>query len=147
MRIAVVHGPNLDLLGQREPEIYGRMSLDELNGRIRAEGKSLGAEIEVFQSNSEGALIDFIHDAAGRVAGFVINAGGYSHSSVALLDALLGVGRPYVEVHLSNLAARESFRQHSMLTPKASGLVMGFGAEGYTLAVRGLISRLATTKG
>ena len=147
MKIAVVHGPNLDLLGRREPEIYGRTSLEELNVRIRAEARELGADVEAFQSNSEGALIDFIHEAAGRVSGFIVNAGGYTHTSVALLDALLGVGRPYVEVHLSNLAAREPFRQHSMLTPRARGLVMGFGVESYSLAVRGLIASLGGSGG
>jgi len=147
VKIAVVHGPNLDLLGRREPEIYGRTSLEELNVRIRAEARELGADVEAFQSNSEGALIDFIHEAAGRVSGFIVNAGGYTHTSVALLDALLGVGRPYVEVHLSNLAAREPFRQHSMLTPRARGLVMGFGVESYSLAVRGLIASLGGSGG
>ena len=147
MKIAVVHGPNLDLLGRREPEIYGRTSLEELNVRIRAEARELGADVEAFQSNSEGALIDFIHEATGRVSGFNVNAGGYTHTSVALLDALLGVGRPYVEVHLSNLAAREPFRQHSMLTPRARGLVMGFGVESYSLAVRGLIASLGGSGG
>ena len=147
MRIAVIHGPNLDLLGQREPEVYGRTSLGELNARIRSEAESLGVEVETYQSNSEGSLIDFIHDASGRVGGFVVNAGGYTHTSVALLDALLGVGIPYVEVHLSNLAAREPFRQHSLLTSRSRGLVMGFGIESYTLAVRGLVASLAASHG
>jgi 3-dehydroquinate dehydratase-2 len=147
VKIAVVHGPNLDLLGRREPEVYGRTSLEELNVRIRAEARELGADVEAFQSNSEGALIDFIHEAAGRVSGFIVNAGGYTHTSIALLDALLGVGRPYIEVHLSNLAAREPFRQHSLLTPRARGLVMGFGIESYSLAVRGLIASLGESGG
>ncbi|MGH7501408.1 MAG: type II 3-dehydroquinate dehydratase [Longimicrobiales bacterium] len=142
MRIAIVHGPNLDLLGHREPEMYGRTTLAELNEGLRALATGLGAEIESFQSNSEGALIDFIHTAAGRVAGFVVNAGGYTHTSVALLDALLGVDRPYVEVHLSNLAAREPYRHRSLLAPRARGIVMGFGTESYSLAVRGLVESL-----
>jgi 3-dehydroquinate dehydratase-2 len=147
VRIAVIHGPNLDLLGQREPEVYGRTSLAELNERIGTEADALGVEIETFQSNNEGSLIDFIHKAAGRVSGFVVNAGGYTHTSVALLDALLGVGIPYVEVHLSNLASREPFRQHSLLTPRSRGLVMGFGIESYSLAVRGLVASLAASHG
>jgi len=113
VRIAVVHGPNLDLLGRREPELYGTTSLAELNQEIRVEATALGVDVEWFQSNSEGALIDYVHAAAERVAGFVVNAGGYTHTSVALLDALLGVDRPYVEVHLSNLMAREPFRTES----------------------------------
>jgi 3-dehydroquinate dehydratase-2 len=142
VRIAVVHGPNLDLLGRREPELYGTTSLAELNQEIRAEATALGVDVEWFQSNSEGALIDYVHAAAERVAGFVVNAGGYTHTSVALLDALLGVDRPYVEVHLSNLMAREPFRRRSLLAGRAHGIVMGFGTQSYTLAVRGLVANL-----
>jgi 3-dehydroquinate dehydratase-2 len=142
VRIAVVHGPNLNLLGRREPEIYGRTTLPGIEARLRTLGSELGTEIEFYQSNSEGQLIDFVQAAAVRVDGFVVNAGGLTHSSVALLDALVGVGRPYVEVHLSNLAAREAMRQHSLLTSRARGMVMGFGADGYSLAVRGLVSSL-----
>jgi 3-dehydroquinate dehydratase-2 len=142
VRIAVVHGPNLDLLGRREPEVYGRLSLEAINALVRAEAEALGAETEEFQSNSEGGLVDYIHAAAERVSGFIVNAGGYSHTSVALLDALLGVDRPFVEVHLSNVMAREPFRHRSLLAPRARGIVMGFGAESYSLAVRGLIASL-----
>ncbi len=142
MRIAVVHGPNLNLLGRREPHLYGRETLEQVNGRLREEAAALGVEVEFFQSNSEGGLIDFVQEAAARVDGFIVNAGGFTHSSVALLDALVGVDRPYVEVHLSNLAAREPFRRRSLLAPRARGVIMGFGAESYSLAIRGLVGSL-----
>ena len=142
MRVAVVHGPNLNLLGSREPGIYGRLTLAELNGRLRDAAAALGVDIEIHQSNGEGALVDLIQEAAGRVDGFIVNAGGYTHTSVALLDALVGVGRPYVEVHLSNLAGREPFRQKSLLSPRARGVVMGFGPDGYELALQGLVRSL-----
>lgn len=142
MRVAVVHGPNLNLLGSREPAVYGRLTLDELNAQLREAAAGLGVEIEIHQSNGEGALVDLIHEAAARVDGFVVNAGGYTHTSVALLDALVGVGRPFVEVHLSNLAAREPFRQRSLLAPRARGVVMGFGPDGYELALNGLVRSL-----
>jgi 3-dehydroquinate dehydratase-2 len=142
VRVAVLHGPNLNLLGSREPDVYGRLTLAELNARLEEAAARLGVEIEIHQSNGEGALVDLIHDAAPRVAGFVVNAGGYTHTSVALLDALVGVGRPWVEVHLSNLAAREPFRQRSLLAPRARGVVMGFGPDGYELALQGLVRSL-----
>ena len=143
MRVAVVHGPNLNLLGSREPEVYGSTTLAEIDAACAQVGAGLGVEVECFQASAEGALIDYIHEAATRVAGFVVNAGGYTHTSVALLDALVGVGRPYVEVHLSNLSAREEFRQRSLLAARAQGIVQGFGPLGYELALRGLVSRLA----
>lgn len=142
MRIAVVHGPNLNLLGSREPEIYGSLTLAGLNGRIEAAAADLGVDVECHQANGEGALVEFIQEAAGRVDGFVVNAGGYSHTSVAILDALTGVGRPYVEVHISNLAGRERFRRHSLLSARAGGVVMGFGGDGYILALTGLVRSL-----
>jgi 3-dehydroquinate dehydratase-2 len=142
VRIAVINGPNLDLLGRREPDVYGRTTLAEIDAGLSRLGAELGVEVETFQSNGEGELIGYVHAAAARVDGFLINAGGYTHSSVALLDALLGVGRPFVEVHLSNLHARESFRQRSLLSARAAGIVMGFGAESYELALRGLVLRL-----
>ena len=146
MRIAVLHGPNLNLLGRREPELYGQISLEEVDARVRQEATRLGVEVETFQSNVEGVLVDRIHDAAARVEGFIINAGAYTHTSVALRDALVGVGRPFVEVHLSNLQAREPFRHESLLAPKAVGAIMGFGVDSYLLGLRGLVShlRLAT---
>ena len=142
MRIAVIHGPNLNLLGSREPEIYGRLTLANLNARLAEAAVGLGVEIECHQANGEGALVDLIQEAATRVDGFVVNAGGYTHTSVALLDALTGVGRPYVEVHLSNLAGRERFRRNSLLSPRARGVVMGFGPDGYELALTGLVRSL-----
>lgn len=142
MRIAVVHGPNLNLLGQREPELYGSATLAEIDAGCVRVGQELGLEVESFQASAEGALIDYIHDAAPRVAGFVVNAGGYTHTSVALLDALVGVDRPFVEVHLTNLSAREEFRQRSLLAARAAGIIQGFGPAGYALAIRGLASRL-----
>jgi 3-dehydroquinate dehydratase-2 len=136
--VAVLHGPNLNLLGRREPEVYGSTTLAEIDARIAAVATELGVDLETFQANGEGALIDFVQGAAERVAGFV----GYTHTSVALLDALVGTGLPFVEVHLSNLHAREPFRQRSLLAPRAAGIVLGFGASGYELALRGLVGRL-----
>ena len=142
MRIAVLHGPNLNLLGQREPEIYGKSTLSDINHQLVAEGLSGGVEVVCFQSNHEGDLIEEVHRLGPVVDGFVVNAGGYTHTSVALLDALVGVGRPYVEVHLSNLMAREQFRQHSLLAGRAVGAIMGFGADSYRLGLRALVNHL-----
>lgn len=142
MRIGVVHGPNLNLLGTREPEVYGRATLDGVNAGVAALAAELGVEVEFFQSNHEGALVDHVQDAAGRVRGFVVNAGAYTHTSIALRDALAGVARPYVEVHLSNVFARERFRHRSYLAPGAVGVVSGFGAESYRLGLRGLVGYL-----
>ncbi len=142
MRIAVLHGPNLNLLGQREPEVYGRETLAEIDERLRALAGELAVELEIGQENSEGTLIDRVHALASRVDGFLINAGAYTHTSVALLDALVGVGRPFVEVHLSNIHGREEFRRRSMLAPRAAGIVMGFGADSYLLGLRGLAALL-----
>jgi 3-dehydroquinate dehydratase II len=142
VRIAVLHGPNLNLLGQREPELYGTGTLADLDARVQQEGGALGVEVECFQSNIEGSLVDRIHEAAGRVDGFVVNAGAYTHTSVAIRDALAGVGRPFVEVHLSNLQAREPFRHESLLAPKAIGAIMGFGVDSYVLGLKGLVAYL-----
>jgi 3-dehydroquinate dehydratase-2 len=142
VRIAVLHGPNLNLLGTREPEVYGRDTLAGIDERIRALAAELGIEVETYQSNVEGALIDRIHELAGRVDGFLINAGAYTHTSIALRDALVGVGRPFVEVHLSNIHGREAFRRRSLLAPRAAGIVMGFGTDSYLLGLRGLTQRL-----
>jgi 3-dehydroquinate dehydratase II len=142
VKIAVLHGPNLNLLGQREPEIYGSLTLADIDDRLREEAAALGVEIEAFQSNVEGLLVDRIQDAAARVSGFVVNAGAYTHTSVALRDALAGVGRPFVEVHLSNLQAREPFRHESLLAPKAVGAIMGFGVDSYILGLKGLVAHL-----
>lgn len=142
MRLEVLHGPNLNLLGSREPEVYGGTTLAEVNEAITALASELGVEVDVYQSNHEGELIDRVHAAAPNVDGFVVNAGGYTHSSVALRDALTGVGRPFVEVHVSNVHAREPFRHVSMLTDVALGSVVGFGVDSYLLAVRGLVRHL-----
>lgn len=142
MRLAVIHGPNLGLLGRREPEIYGTHTLEDVDEALVAEGDVLGVEVESFHSNHEGAILDFIQEAAGRVDGFLINPGALTHTSIALRDALCGVARPFVEVHLSNTAAREPFRRHSYLSDVAAGVVFGFGVEGYLLGLRGLASRI-----
>ena len=143
MRIAVIHGANLRMLGRREPEVYGSDTLEDINGRLRTTADELGMEIEIFQSNSEGAILDYLEEAAPRVDGVIINPGAFTHTSVALRDALAGIDRPFVEVHLSNPAARESFRHRSYLAPVAAGVVAGFRAESYLLALRGLLAHLS----
>jgi 3-dehydroquinate dehydratase-2 len=142
VRIAVLHGPNLNLLGEREPEVYGTTTLAQIDDGLVDLAGELGVELETYQSNGEGELIDFVQRVARTVDGFIVNAGGYTHTSIALLDALTGVGRPFVEVHLSNLSAREPYRRESLLAPRATGIVMGFGAESYPLALRGLVQWL-----
>lgn len=143
MKILILHGPNLNLLGTREPEVYGRATLADIDRDITAIGAELGVEVETFQSNHEGVLIDRIHAAArDGVAGLLINPGAYTHTSIALRDALAAVGLPAVEVHLSNIHARESFRRRSHIAPVVVAQVAGFGAAGYGLALRGLIARL-----
>jgi 3-dehydroquinate dehydratase-2 len=145
LKIAVLHGPNLNLLGQREPAVYGHDTLADVDRSVVAAGAELGVEVVTFQSNHEGALIDEIQRRAPEVDGFLINAGGYSHTSIALRDALVGVQRPYVEVHLSNVQAREQFRWQSLLAGRALGAIMGFGADSYLLGLRGLVSHLRRT--
>jgi 3-dehydroquinate dehydratase-2 len=133
--IYVLNGPNLNLLGQREPEIYGRDTLDDVRRLCEARAAELSAVIEFRQTNSEGELIDWVQEARGAASALVINAAGYTHTSVALLDALRTLGIPVIEVHLSNPAARESYRRRSYVAEAASGTVSGFGALGYTLAL------------
>jgi 3-dehydroquinate dehydratase II len=145
VRVAVVHGPNLNRLGERQPEIYGRLTLAEIDAELSTQALRLGVELESHQANGEGALIDIVQDAGGRVDGFVINAGGYTHTSVALLDALLATSLPFVEVHLSNIHGREPFRRESLLAPRAAGIVMGFGPASYLLGLQGLVERLRAT--
>jgi 3-dehydroquinate dehydratase-2 len=142
MKIAVVHGPNLRLLGRREPEVYGSDTLADVNALLADEARGLGVELEFFQSNHEGEILDFLDTASARVEGFLVNPGALTHTSVALRDALTGVGRPFVEVHLSNTAAREPFRRHSFLSDVAAGVVFGFGTQSYVLGLRGLVARL-----
>ena len=142
MRIAVLNGPNLNLLGVREPELYGRTTLAEVEQRLGDVAREIGVEIECAQHNSEGGLVDLVQAMRGRVQGAVVNAGAYSHTSLALRDALTGVAVPFVEVHVSNVYAREPERRHSMLAPAALGVVVGLGVAGYELALRGLVSAL-----
>ena len=142
MRIAIIHGPNLRLLGQREPEVYGTETLGDINQAAEALGKELGVEVEFFQSNSEGEILDFLEEASGRVDGFLVNPGGLTHTSVALRDGLVSVAKPFVELHLSNTAGRERFRRHSFLAPVAVGVVLGFGSQSYLLAFRGLVAHI-----
>ena len=135
-RILLVNGPNLNLLGSREPEIYGSDTLDEIVRMAGATATELGIELRAMQSNHEGALIDAIHSAREDCAGIIINPGGFTHTSVALRDALSGVALPFGEIHLSNVHAREPFRHHSYLSPIASFVITGAGAQGYEFAVR-----------
>jgi 3-dehydroquinate dehydratase-2 len=143
LRVLVVHGPNLNLLGTREPEIYGSTTLEEIHAELAAAAKPWGAEIEFFQSNHEGALIDRIQEALSWADGILINPGGLTHTSVSLRDALAATRLPVVEVHLSNLAAREEFRRHSHVSGIAVGVVSGFGALSYRLGLEALLRRLA----
>ena len=142
MRIAVLNGPNLNLLGTREPAIYGKETLADVEKRLREVGRELGAELTFAQENGEGALIDRVHALRGAADGAIINAGAYSHSSLALRDAFAAVSLPFVELHVTNVYAREPERRHSMLAPAAVGVVVGLGAHGYELALRGLVHHL-----
>ena len=144
MRIAVLNGPNLNLLGTREPALYGSETLADIENTLRAAAASLGVDIEFSQHNGEGALIEAIQSLRGRVQGALINAGAYSHTSLALRDAFAAVSVPYVEVHLTNIYAREPERRHSVLAAGARALVCGFGAAGYELALRGIVQALNT---
>jgi len=141
--ILVLHGPNLNLLGKREPEVYGSTTLDEINASLIDEGARLSLDVETFQSNAEYELIDRIHRGGGQGVDFIIiNPGAFTHTSIALRDALLGVAIPFIEVHLSNVFARESFRRHSYLSDVAVGVISGLGAHGYLFALRAAKGKL-----
>ncbi len=143
MKIAVVNGPNLNLLGTREPALYGRETLDDVERSLRTVAKEIGVELEFAQHNGEGELIDAIQGLRGRVDGVVINAGAYTHSSLAIRDALAAISAPFVEVHVTNVYAREPERRHSMLVGAAVGSIVGLGTYGYELALRGLTRKIA----
>jgi 3-dehydroquinate dehydratase-2 len=145
VKILILHGPNLNLLGQREPGVYGTLTLSEINERLEADAADLQVAIECRQSNHEGTLIDWIHEAMGQFDGVVINPGGYTHTSVAIRDAIAGTALPTVEVHLSNIHKREAFRHHSYIAPVAIGQISGFGPESYRLGLRALVTHLRST--
>ncbi|MEB3270824.1 MAG: type II 3-dehydroquinate dehydratase [Synechococcus sp.] len=142
MRLLLLNGPNLNLLGKREPGLYGTATLADIETDLQLRAEALNCLLECFQSNHEGALIDRIQAAQGGTDGILINAGAYTHTSIALRDALLAVAIPYVELHLSNVHAREPFRHHSCLADRAVGVIAGFGANSYRLALEGLVGHL-----
>lgn len=142
LKILVLHGPNLNLLGKREPGVYGTQTLEDINKLLQDEGQLLNAELAFKQSNHEGVLVDEIQNALCVFAGIVINPGAYTHTSVAIRDAIAAVALPTVEVHLSNIHQREEFRHHSYIAPVAIGQICGFGAESYRLGLRALVTHL-----
>ncbi len=139
VRILVLNGPNLNMLGKREPEVYGSEGLDDVMSGLASFGESIGAEVKAAQYNGEGALVDALHDAHQWATGVILNAGGYSHTSVALRDAVSSIDLPVVEVHISNIAAREEFRRESLLSAVCAGVVFGFGHRGYRLALQAFV--------
>ena|SRR5438309_11003659 len=140
MKILFLNGPNLNLLGQREPEVYGRRTLTEIETEVRKQAKKLGSEIEFRQSNLEGELVNWIQEARGKFDAIVLNAAAYTHTSVALRDAIAAVGVPTIEVHLSNVQRREKFRQKSLIAPVCVGQIAGFGANSYILALKAAVN-------
>lgn len=146
MKILILHGPNLNLLGTREPEVYGSMTLDNINDKLSDLGRELGAEIQCIQSNHEGVLIDALHEARTSMDGVVFNPGGYTHTSIALRDAISAIHIPVIEVHLSNVYAREEFRHVSMISAVCKGKIVGLGWRSYTLGLRALVDLLKETQ-
>jgi 3-dehydroquinate dehydratase-2 len=142
MRVAVLNGPNLNLLGKREPEIYGRSSLEEIEAMVRHSAKTLEVDVDWFQTNHEGEMVDAVQRLSGQVQGALINAAALTHSSLALRDALLAVRVPFVELHLSNIFAREVERRHSVIADLAIGMITGFGPQSYLLGLQALVGRL-----
>lgn len=141
--ILILHGPNLNLLGTREPGVYGTLTLADIDARCMSLGQELGVEVRCFQSNHEGALIDALHEARAWADGVVFNPGGYTHTSVALRDAITAIGLPVVEVHISNVYGREEFRHKSLISAVCAGKISGLGWRSYTLGLRFLVERLA----
>lgn len=142
MKILIINGPNLNLLGSREPEIYGTLTLEKINEELAAYADELGTEIETFQSNIEGEIVDAIQNARNNCSGIVINPAAYTHTSVAIRDAISAVELPAVEIHLSNIHAREEFRKHSFVAPVCIGQIAGFGLDSYKLGLKGLVDYL-----
>jgi 3-dehydroquinate dehydratase-2 len=146
MRILFLNGPNLNLLGQREPEVYGRSTLTDIEAKVRQKAKELGVEVDFRQSNQEGELVTWLQQAKGQFEVIVLNAAAYTHTSVALRDAIAAIGVPTIEIHLSNVHAREEFRHKSLIAPVCYGQICGFGAESYTLALHASINVNAPKK-
>ncbi|MBU0996347.1 MAG: type II 3-dehydroquinate dehydratase [Proteobacteria bacterium] len=144
-KILVIHGPNLNMLGKREPEIYGRATLDEINKDITGKGASNGLDVQTFQSNHEGAIIDKIQECFGNIKGIIINPGAYTHTSIGIRDAILSVNIPVIEIHLSNIYKRETFRHKSMIADIAVGQISGFGIYGYMLAIDAMMNFLSSS--
>jgi 3-dehydroquinate dehydratase II len=141
-KVLILNGPNLNLLGTREPEIYGAETLGDIDGACQKHGQTLSLDVDFRQSNTEGELVAWIQEAAGGHAAIIINAGAYTHTSVAILDALLAIGLPVIEVHLSNIYQRDEFRHHSYISKAATGVICGLGSQGYLLALDALAARL-----
>lgn len=142
MKILIIHGPNLNMLGKREPSIYGASTLQEINRILKEESRRLDVKIEVFQSNSEGEIVGRIQDAMKKSDGILINPGAYTHTSIAIRDAILSAGLPVVEVHISNIYKREDFRQKSFISGVSVGVISGFGSDSYILGLNGLVNYL-----
>ncbi len=145
-KVLILNGPNLNMLGTREPEVYGTATLADVEAACRERANTLGLEVDCRQSNSEGEIVDWIQQTPGSIDGIVMNPGAYSHTSVAILDALLAVGLPVIEVHLSNIHKRESFRHHSYVAKAAQGVICGFGPQGYLMALDAMAATLIETR-